>query len=199
MATKKTVTLLLEAWLAFSPKVKSQAETETLSRTYYEAFRGYSDKQINEAGEKYNGEGEFFPPKPWQITNLIKNFNEDKHVKEMVAEYTCRLCNQKVSAISEGACLDCLGYPSVEYEKLKPFPIEERIPYRIEGRMKCQVCGSIGACIKEPIDEGQWQCQQCYTGLTKKEISQRLRDLQHMTFDKTFKPEWVKPLDDIPF
>jgi len=181
--------------------VKSQAETETLSNTYYEAFRGYSDKQIKEAGEKYNAEGEFFPPKPWQITNLIKDFKNDKHIKEMIAEYTCRACNQKVAAISEGICLDCLGYPPVEYERFKPFQVEERIPYRIEGRMKCQECGIIASCIKDPIDEGKWQCQHCYTGLTKKEISQRFKDLQRMTFDKEFKPDWVKKPEDnkVPF
>ena len=142
-----------------------------------EAFTGYTDRDIQAAADQYRREGEYFPPKPAQILALVKDRSQLKHDEELRAMWTCKRCGQKASAISEGTCLDCEGVPLPQYKRLKPLLNPDKIPFRIEGRMKCQQCGYIGQCIKEPVDDGPWLCKECYSGMTAKEIMHRLNNL----------------------
>ncbi len=154
-----------------------QNEIESLSQTYFKSFRAYKDNEIKQAADDYTTSGEYFPPKPAQIISLVKNTDQGKHIRELVERYTCSMCHQKVSAITEGICLDCAGIPRMHYETPK-LAEPEKTNYRIEGRMRCNRCGHIGMCIKEPADEnGFWQCRECYTGLTNQEIAERFRKL----------------------
>jgi hypothetical protein len=132
-------------------------EIETLIQTYFNAFKSYKDSEIREAADEYIKTGEYFPPKPVQILSLVRDAAIKKHDRELVEMWTCRICNQKVSCISSSRiCADCQGYPLPSYESIKPWPDYTPNQYKIEGRVKCQKCGSIGTCIKEPINEGTW-------------------------------------------
>lgn len=200
MATKKLVAQLTKDWLSFSPRQKTNEEVESLGRAYFQAFKSYKDQEIIEAAEKYAESGDYFPPKPIQITMLVKDAKKKKHDRELVEMWTCKRCHQKVSSMtSEGVCLDCSGVPIPTYEHIKPWRNEKRIHYKIEGRIKCQQCGIVGECIREPSEDGQWLCKDCYSGLTSKERKQRLNDLARMVEDGNYKPEWVKLLEELPF
>ena len=75
----------------------------------------------------------------------------------------------------------------------------------IQPGANCQSCDKKHTvCIQEPIGS-DWECRECYTGLTTKEIIGRLRDLGKM-MDKRrypdFWPVWAKDLEklkDVPF
>ena len=66
----------------------------------------------------------------------------------------------------------------------------------------CKTCGKGNTvCIQEPIGS-DWECRECYTGLTTKQIAGRYRDLVKMMDKKRypdFKPDWVDSLVDVPF
>ena len=168
---------MLEDWLNFSVRKMSQEETSSIGRTYLEAFTGYSDKEITDAAAIYREEGEYFPPKPRQILDLVKDRIKSKHDEELRKMWTCSSCGQKVSTMSEGRCLDCRGVPIPEYRNLGNLDSYDKTPYRIEGRIQCSRCGLIGECIKEPVDSGDWLCVQCYSGLTRKQIAARFGEL----------------------
>ena len=179
MATKKLVARLTKDWLGFSPRKMSPEETEALSQTYFGAFKAYKDTEIQEAADDYTTSGEYFPPKPAQIISLVKNTDQSKHTRELVERYTCSACHQKASGITDGICLDCAGLPRMSYETLK-LPEPTRGNYKIEGRMLCNQCGSVGMCIKEPLLSGEWRCRKCYTGMTGPEIAATFRKLAEM-------------------
>jgi hypothetical protein len=41
--------------------------------------------------------------------------------------------------------------------------------------VRCRKCGHIGLGIKEPKETGEWQCRECYTGLTTEQIKEKFR------------------------
>ena len=69
----------------------------------------------------------------------------------------------------------------------KPVDLTKRLPrggsaidegkFRIREQVRCTDCGEIRMCIEEPTDCGQWKCRQCYTGMTVKEIQDKLESL----------------------
>jgi len=155
----------------------SQEETNSLGRSYLEAFTGYSDKEITDAAAIYREEGEYYPPRPRQILDLVKDRGKGKHDDELRRMWTCNACRQKVGAISEGICLDCRGVPVPQYDKSLSLGAYEMNAYRIEGRIKCNQCGHIAQCIKEPADSEHWLCVECYGGLNRKQIAARFHKL----------------------
>ena len=152
-------------------------EINTVSNSYLNAFKSFTDEQIIQAADKYAETGEYFPPRPEAIISLITNIEVDKHTRELIARYTCRACGMKVSAITDGICLDCAGIPKPEYKNLKPLPEPSSRDYRIEGRVVCSVCGHIGMGINEPSGSEGWLCRKCYTGFTNQEIAERFKKL----------------------
>ena len=203
MATKKVLVKLIEFFNTLTSKRLNDEEAKNLLQVYYKSFQGYTDREIKQASEEYIENGEYFPPKPFQITSLIKDAKSRKHQQDLVNRYTCSLCHEKVSAISPdegGKCLDCGGFPPSEKSQIHLKPAKD--DFKMEGRIKCQSCGDIGMCIKKPRDTGIWECQKCYSGLTKQETAQRYRDLvNYMNRDKIRNyviPEWIqKNLDKI--
>jgi hypothetical protein len=181
--------------LILTPRRVSQEEISALENAYELAFQGIADKEIKAAGQLYLQDGDFFPPKPKEILARIKNRANEKHTKELIDLYTCQRCHQKVSAITDGICLDCSGIPSLESGRIK-MHMAEKQDYQIESRIKCQECGVIGMCIKEPISTGNWSCRKCYTGLDGKQIASRFKDLKLRMGDKDYKINWV---DNVPF
>lgn len=171
MATEKFVKDLVISFLTLSPKRMNPTEIDVLERTYFVAFKPYTNKQISEAAELWMKEAEYYPPKPRDIIFKIQDSDRIKNDEFLVKRYTCSMCHQKVSAmLTEGICLDCAGIPDVSYEHVKPLQEGEKVNYKMEGRIKCQKCGAIGMCIKEPADTGTWECRKCYTRMTPMEI-----------------------------
>jgi formylmethanofuran dehydrogenase subunit E len=158
----------------------SEEETEALSKTYFSSFKAYTDTEIEQAAKDYMNNGEYFPPKPSQILSLVKNADIGKHTRELVERYTCSTCHEKVSAICDGVCLDCLGVPKPAYQNIKPLPKPTPSDYRMEGRIQCQKCGHVGMGIKEPAESGQWECRQCYTRMNNQEVAAAFRRLVEM-------------------
>ena len=187
MATKKLVHDIVTSFSTLTPRKMEPEATQALEQAYYLAFQHYSDKQIKEAGQKYLEDGDFYPPRPTDILKRVKNISNEKHERELIEMWTCNRCHQKVSCISPGGiCADCQGYPVPTYKHIKPWFSEKPILYKIEGRMKCQQCGKVTECIKQPIDDGQFLCKDCYSGLTAKERSKRFDDLAKMISDKEY-------------
>ncbi len=177
MASRKLVKEVTQSFGTLTAKRLTEEETQALEDTYFIAFKSHSDPVVKLAVHKYIEDGDFYPPRPKDILVRIEDREQDKHTRELVQRYTCSMCHQKVGAITEGICLDCAGMPRMYYEAPK-LGVSEKTNYRIEGRMRCNRCGHIGMCIKEPADEnGFWQCRECYTGLTNQEIAARFRKL----------------------
>ena len=158
----------------------TREEIQNLSDSYFRSFRAYSDLEIQEASDEYANTGEYYPPKPAQIINLIKSVDETKHNQELIYRYTCSMCKQRVVSISDGVCLDCLGIPKPTYSQIKPLQTHTPSNYRMEGRIMCQECGSVSMCIKEPSESGQWKCRKCYTGMNNQELAGAFRRLSEM-------------------
>ena len=137
MATKKFIGDIAVLLFQLSTKSPTNKDIEEIGSIYYKAFEHYSNKQIKEAVEKYLAEGQYFPPRPYQITDLITTAKIEKHNKELRIRYTCPSCHQKVSAISDGICLDCGGFmPSEDKEPL--YSPREEDDFKMEGRIQCQ-------------------------------------------------------------
>jgi hypothetical protein len=192
MASKNLLRDLVTSFSTLSLKKMGKDEVEELVDIYSRAFEKYSDKQIREAGYQYMDIGDHFPPTPNQLASCISTREKDRHTKELIERYTCPSCGHIVTAMTEGQCLDCAGIPP-KTTKEEPIEIEKQ-DYRMEGRRKCQVCGKVEMCIKEPRLTGSWKCVDCYTGLTKKQRTNRFKDLLRMVEDKSFVPEWAKEL-----
>lgn len=159
----------------------NQTEIEVLEKTYIVAFKPYTNKQISEAAELWMAEAEYYPPKPRDIISKIQDSVKVKNDEFLKKRYTCARCKQKMSAItSEGICLDCSGVPDISYQFIKSTPTDKKLNYKMEGRIKCNQCGAIGMCIKEPSDSGKWQCRVCYTGMTGTEIAKAWTQLSDM-------------------
>lgn len=149
----------------------NQTEIDTLERTYFVAFKPYTNKQISDASVLWMEDAEYYPPKPRDILSKIQDSAKVKNDDFLKKRYTCSMCHNKMSAItSEGICLDCAGVPDVSYKRIRPLMEGEKVNYKMEGRMKCQKCGAVGMAIKEPSDIGMWKCRKCYTGMTGVEI-----------------------------
>lgn len=142
---------------------------------YYDVLKPYSDKQVTEAGYKCLEELEFFP-KPAQVVKRIPK--EDDHNKELRKRFTCPICKAGVSLIIEGKCRMCHSGTSLKI----PRPIIRQPPlpkddFLMEDNIRCEECGTIAKCIKEPSESGKWQCRQCYSGISIKEHRERMRKL----------------------
>jgi protein-arginine kinase activator protein McsA len=195
MASRKFIHDLVISLLILTPRRLSHEEILALEDAYELAFQGVADKEIKAAGQLYLQDGDFFPPKPKEILARVKDRSTQKHIRELVELYTCKQCHQKVTAITDGICLDCAGFPLLESNRVK-LPEPEERDYKIEGRIKCQECGKIAMCIKEPISTGNWKCRECYSGLTKKEIVDRFAELKLFSGDRDHIFKWIQ---DAPF
>ena len=189
MATAKYIKEIVISFLPLIPRRVSEQELRSMEVMYGAAFHNYSNKQIAGAIQRYTEENDFYPPKPKDLISKIQDSEKIKNDEFLVKRFTCSRCHQKVSAISEGECLDCRGFPGIEKNRVQ-LPEQDEQDYRIEGRMKCQQCGKIGMCIKEPIKTGSWRCRECYSGLTTKEIVNRFKDLRLMMGDEEYKLSW---------
>jgi len=175
----------------------TQRDELSLEDAYFAAFKGVSDKVLKEAAYAYMEEGEYFPPRPANLRKFIRGSFEEKHNRELVENWTCSICHQKVSAImkEKGECVDCAGLAPLRWD-YKELPDYNKSNYAMEARIKCQACVAVGLCIKEPRETGQWQCRKCYTGLTGSQIAQRFASLA----SRVTKPEGFEITDDdIPF
>jgi len=167
MASKKIIKSMIELFLSIWPR--KNADSTVMTEAYYQALRKYSDDEIRKAGYKAMDELEFFP-KPADL----KKFLDVTNLRDW---FTCPKCGAHVSLLIEGECKYCRAKMplSIPRPKIKPDLMEiERSP-RIEPNIRCQRCGKVTLCIYE---DGQWQCRQCYTGLTDEQVAQRFRDLQ---------------------
>ena len=138
--------------------------TSDIVDAYFEALRYYNDNDIMKAVSDCINECEWFP-KPAEIRKRLPQ-DDNKHDSFLRARFTCSMCGEKVSAISEGKCLDCAGVGFFEEKRKVEKPPEN--DFTQHGRMMCQKCRQVGLCIKEPKDTGSWLCTDCYTGLTKR-------------------------------
>jgi hypothetical protein len=191
MASKKTIEEVLDLFSQMWPT----RNTENLIEPYFAILKGYSDKVIKKAVYDCLKESEYFP-KPAEIIKFVNIDSKDlKHSQELKKRYTCPVCHEKVSALSEGKCLDCGGFPPYVGDHVI-LPSIEKDDFIIEGRRKCQNCGTIGICIKEPKEDGPWKCKDCYTGLDRDQRKQRWKDIMHAMKDRNFKPDWY---EELPF
>lgn len=146
---------------------------------YYRPLMKFPDKEIAESAEKCFEDCDYFPTVKDMLQKLPKRAI-DKHSKELSGMYICQVCNEKVSAISNGECLDCAQInpqlAGVRYKlEYRPY---ERESYRMHGRMKCQKCGKGPTlCIKKPRDTGPWLCKDCYRGYDDEEYHIRWKKI----------------------
>ena len=185
---------MIERFSSLTVKTQTPNEIKSLLDVYYKSFQGYSDNEIKRASEEYIENGEYFPPKPFQIISLVQGAKSKKHDQELKEAYICNICHERVSSISEGKCLDCAGFVPGDGNQIRLS--ETHDDFTIEGRRQCSKCGKIDMCIKEPKDSRVWECRDCYSGLTKQERTQRFRDIQKSMGNPDFKPDWY---EEIPF
>jgi len=170
--------------------------TEKLEEVFEMALAKYTDNEVLTSGHSCLEECEFFP-KPSDVIKRIKASKKDvKHSQGIRERYRCPKCKNDVDLLYEGVCLEChSGAPlSAGRSPVVRKDWSRDRNYIMQDQTRCQECGNVGMAIKEPADSGEWQCRECYTSLTKDEISQRFHDLMYMTGDKTYGPGWVKEL-----
>lgn len=61
--------------------------------------------------------------------------------------------------------------------KLLPRPETMSEEYKLQPGTRCQKCGHWGMCIKDQDTGWQWQCRQCYTGLTVQQYNRNMQSL----------------------
>lgn len=176
MATEKLIKEMLSIFSTLYSTSKGTTLDQDLKivKTYYQALRDYSDKEVIEAGHRAMDECTFLP-KPRDILIRIPRREETENDKYLKGRFKCCMCGEIVSAISEGKCLDCAGITPGEEKKDPPIAFPE--PFEMHGRMKCQACGTVGLCIKEPAKSGTWKCRDCYSGMTIDERREKIRQI----------------------
>ena len=170
----------------------NEDERDALEKSYFDSFRPYSNQQLAEAIRLFMDSDEsYYPPKAATIRKFIPGDKDSKHDGELVKRFTCVACGEKVSAISDGRCLDCAGMPPADPDHVH-LPETGEDNFVIEGRRRCNDCGAVAMCIEEPKGCKHWQCQKCYAGIDRKEVGKRFNDLQRMMGDKDYTPAWVE-------
>lgn len=181
----------------FSDLIQKREITPELIDAYHETLKGYSDKEVKEAGFKCLDECLFFP-KISEIKKFLKGVASGKGLHK---RFTCPRCNNYVTCIVEGECWDCHNGVPLSAGRV-PFVdnFKETVrDYAMQDRMMCQECGKVSHCIKEPISSGKWQCNQCYTGMTASEFKARMRKLiSQMGNSGITEKELNVPIDEIP-
>ncbi|KKN04542.1 hypothetical protein LCGC14_1096440 [marine sediment metagenome] len=168
--------------------------TETAVDAYIKTLGKYTEKDLKEAAHQCLDECEFFP-RPSEVSKRIKAKKKNHaHDMELTTRFKCPKCKNPVSLIVEGVCWECrTGAPvSAGREKISRKDWSKDRNFIIQHQTMCMDCGNIGMAIKEPADEGHWQCRQCYTGLTKEQFLGRFQEVEHMMRDKTFKSDWYE-------
>lgn len=185
---------------AFCPKMNDD-ELNAVAKAYLVSFRTVPDKIFKEAIFAYVDNEEFFPPKPNQLKKYIKDYHDSKHDQELINRFTCSQCGERVSAIVEKRCFDCVGLGGVDRQARAELPESDMGNFVIEGRRQCQECGTIGQCIKEPKENGIWQCRNCYSGMNGKEIAGKFGELCRLMGQKGDPEENRKSesIDEVPF
>jgi ribosomal protein L37AE/L43A len=172
---------MIELWR--QPKLSDMA-----AKFYLDALKPYSDEEVKTAVAKCMDEAEYFP-KPAEIVKILKAKkpqdvkDREIHDAEERRRYTCPSCHNYVHAIIDGKCWECYaGVPlSAGREPVvRPKSHRAGTGYMMQDMMTCQKCGKVGMCIKEPPHTGQWECRLCYSGLTKEQLTGKLRGLQQM-------------------
>lgn len=190
MASQKTI---LEMIRMFEPLMRRPLGTEemkNLAESYFRSFRNVPDEKVKQMVYAYCDEEEYYPPSPKSLRKYLKDYEVDKHTKELIDNFTCKSCHEKVSGLlTEGICLDCAGLPSKASEPVQ-LPEADTSDFIIEGRRRCSKCGTVGQCIKEPREAGKWECQPCYAGMDMKQVSKRLNDIQLMMDSKRSGGDW---------
>jgi len=160
----------------FSQVFPMKGNIEDLTDIYFNSFKRISEKSLRNAAYECIETCEFFP-KPKDVFKFIKT---DEHDKELRNRFTCSICKNHVSLLIEGVCSWCkAGVPlSIERPVLAHEEFSEVVDsYLIEHLIKCQKCGKVTTCVKEPPESGQWLCRECFTGLTLPEFEAKLHDL----------------------
>ncbi len=173
MASEKAVVIMLESMKGLWPNFGG----ESVKQYFISSLRDCTDKEVAYAAREYVKTADY-PPRPSALLKIIESTkSEAKHTEGLTRRFTCSSCGKKTSAISNGMCLDCAGIPDVE-----PSPVGNRSSgkdnFIIRERGTCEECGKQGKVIKEPAEGGVWLCQECYTGLTPKQVALRFRHLQ---------------------
>jgi hypothetical protein len=177
MTTKKTVQDSVNFLKTFCHRTFTNDEQEALVNAFLVSFKAVPDKIFKDAVFAYVDNEEYFPPKPTQLKKYIKDYQDSRHDQGLIERFICSQCGERVSAIVEKRCFDCAGISGVDRETAIQLPEAEKSNFVMEGRRQCQECGKISLCIKEPREAGMWQCQSCYTGMTKQEIAGQFRQL----------------------
>ena len=172
MATRAMIKSMLDGFANMYPREIN----ERLINDYMRALKKFGDKEVSTAGYTCMEECTFFP-RPHDIISRIPLREENENSKFWKDRYTCQVCHHLVSAISEGKCLDCAIISPGYYNDLKQPELKSTKPFHMHGRMKCQTCGTIGFCIKDPIDIGTWECRDCYSGMNIFQRKQKFQTL----------------------
>ena len=188
MAKKETVEAMLQRFAQIFPM---KGTIEDLTDIYFKSFRRVPERALRNAAYDCIETCEFFP-KPKDIFKFIK---ADDHDKELRNRFTCSICKAHVSLMVEGMCSWCKAKVplSVERPHLKHEYFSESVDsYLIENMIKCQRCGQVTTCVKEPPETGDWLCRECFTGLSAPEFIARMRAIMPAFEDEI-------PDEDIPF
>jgi cytochrome c-type biogenesis protein CcmH/NrfF len=149
--------------------------TDDLKQAFLEVLQKYSNDEVIEAGYKCLEEREFFP-KPAHVVKFIKT-TKRKHNEALKDRFRCPVCKNQVSLIIEGRCWECNTGASLSMGRTPvkaPVITQEKNFLLIEEGIRCQKCGNVGAAIKEPADTGEWECRQCYSGLTIEQYKEKM-------------------------
>ena len=95
-------------------------------------------------------------------------------------EYAFRNKSDEQVKLGGYKCLEDLTYFPKPVEVIQRMPRETDNPnedFIIWDDVKCVGCGHIGRGIKEPKEDGNWQCRVCYTGLSHAQVVEKFHQL----------------------
>jgi len=165
--------------LTFIGKVYKTSIDDDLIEAYYATLRKFDYNILIKTGYRLLESCTYFP-KPKEFLDELpqrENNGDSKNDQYLIQRFTCSMCGDKVSALSEGMCLDCAQVNPFIQPKQKEWTPPAKDDFKMESRHKCPECGKIDICIKEPASSGTWKCRDCYSGMTLQERQAKIHQI----------------------
>lgn len=220
MASKKLIIEILTMFDNIYRKDREPLVDDELTvNTYVKAFKYAKNNDLKKAAYEALDNCEYYP-RPAEIHKYFprqeskKTIQNDQYLRD---RFTCMKCGKRVTALmgtgDRGVCLLCSGFGGAQLGKEHQIKLKEPGTdlFIIEGNLRCNGCGKVGECIKEPPDAEHWLCRDCYGGTTKEGRVLRFKGVVNLTKINVYRSkrdrklfevknvkhlEWLGGLDD---
>ena len=124
------------------------------------------------------------------ITAFCGVYRNSETKENLIDTYTMALNEYTDAEITKAGnnCFDfCEFFPKpiditkqikeLRAKKIEKSSYTKEEEFKISPGIRCRKCENIRTCIKDPVNTGVWTCRECYTGLTNKQYTEKIRGI----------------------